>query len=254
REPAPLHGAGRARPMLGPAAAAPGAARVRRRSIAGACARRRDGEEVRRMNQPDSPTLAARRVQMFPVLTEEELARLHRFGKPRRFADGDYVLKTGKVSPGIYAVLSGAIRVTGRDGHGHDMPVTEHGPGNFSGELSQLARRPSFADGVAVGETDTLEIDADQVHALFVAEAALGEKMMRAMILRRVALIESGAGGPALVGAATSPDVARLRSFLSRNGIPHQLLDPAADADARAFIERYAPEPGQLPLAVCPNG
>ena len=48
--------------------------------------------------------------------------------------------------------------------------------------------------------------------------------------------------------------MARLRSFLGRNGIPHQLLDPASDADARVFIERYAPQPEQLPLAVCPNG
>ena len=201
-----------------------------------------------------SPTLEARRAQTFPVLAPEEIARLHRFGRPRRFADGERVLATGRVSPGIYVVLSGAIRVTGRDGHGHDAAVVEHGPGNFSGELSQLSGRPSFVDGVAVGETDTLEISVEQAHALLVAEAALGEKLMRAMILRRVALIESGAGGPVLIGAASSPDVARLRSFLSRNGIPHMLLDPATDADAQAFIARYAPEPAQLPLAVCPNG
>jgi thioredoxin reductase (NADPH) len=206
------------------------------------------------VNAPASPTLEARRAQMFPVLAADEIARLHRFGKPRRFADGAHVLETGKASPGIYVVLTGAIRVTGRDGHGQELPVTEHGPGNFSGELSQLSRRPSFVDGIAVGETDTLEIDAKQLHALLIAEATLGEKMMRAMILRRVALIEAGAGGPVLVGAAQSPDVARLRSFLSRNGIPHQLLDPATDSDAQAFIARYAPEPQQLPLAICPDG
>jgi thioredoxin reductase (NADPH) len=191
---------------------------------------------------------------MFPVLAADEIARLYRFGKPRGFADGAHVLETGRVSPGIYVVLKGAIRVTGRDGHGHELAVTEHGPGNFSGELSQLSRRPSFVDGIALGETDTLEIGAEQLHALLIAEATLGEKMMRAMILRRVALIESGAGGPVLIGAAESPDVARLRSFLSRNGVPHQLLDPATDSDAQAFIARYAPEPEQLPLAVCPDG
>src|SRR2546425_8471114 len=143
---------------------------------------------------------------MFPVLAADEIARLYRFGKPRGFADGAHVLETGRVSPGIYGVLKGAIRVTGRDGHGHELPVTEHGPGNFSGELSQLSRRPSFVDGVAVGETEALEIDAAQLHALLIAEATLGEKMMRAMILRRVALIESGAGGPVLIGAASSPE------------------------------------------------
>ena len=203
---------------------------------------------------PFSATLEARRAQTFPVLTPEEIARLHRFGRPRRFADGEHVLASGSVSPGLYVVLSGAIRVTGRDAHGHDVAVVEHGAGNFAGELSQLSGRPSFVSGVAVGATHTLEISVEQAHALLVAEAALGEKLMRAMILRRVALIESGAGGPVLIGAAASPDVARLRSFLSRNGIPHQLLDPATDSDAQAFIARYAPEPAQLPLAVCPNG
>jgi thioredoxin reductase (NADPH) len=107
---------------------------------------------------------------------------------------------------------------------------------------------------VAVGETQTLEISTENLHALLIAEATLGEKLMRAIILRRMALLESGAVGPVLIGAASSPDIARLRSFLTRNGIPHQLIDPATDSDAQAFIARFAPEPRQLPLAVCPNG
>src|SRR5258708_8467887 len=67
-------------------------------------------------------------------------------------------------------------------------------------------------------------------------------------------LIETGGGGPVLIGAASSPDIARLRSFLTRNGIPHQLLDPATDGEVQAFIARFAPRPEQLPLAVCPTG
>src|SRR5215470_285592 len=206
------------------------------------------------MTAPISPTREARQAQMFPVLAPEEIARMGRFGTPLRFADGERILRTGKVSAGVYIVLSGVVRITGRDAHGNDFPVVEHGPGAFSGELSQLSGRPSLVDGVAVGEVEAIEIPGDHVHALLVADAALGEKLMRAMILRRVALIETGAGGPVLVGSPSSPDVARLRSFLSRNGIPHQLLDPANDADARAFIDRYAPEPAELPLAVCPDG
>jgi thioredoxin reductase (NADPH) len=201
-----------------------------------------------------SPTVDGRRAQAFPTLSADEIARLRRFGTRRRFADGERVFETGKVSRGTYLVLAGKIRVTGRDAHGQDLEVVEHGPGSFSGELSQLSRKPSFVDGIAVGETETLEIDADGLHALLVNEAALGEKMLRAMILRRVALIEAGAGGPVLIGSARSPEVARLRGFLNRNGIPHQLLDPAEDADARALVARYAPEPEQLPLVACPNG
>ena len=206
------------------------------------------------MSAPFAPSWEARRAQMFPVLEPDEIARMGRFGEPRRFADGERVMQTGRPTAGIYLVLAGHIRVTGRDAHGHNFPVVEHAPGMFSGELAQLSGKPSFVDGVAVGNVEVMLIGGEQLHALLIAEAALGEKIMRALILRRVALIEVGAGGPVLVGAAASPDVARLRSFLARNGIPHQLLDPASDPDARAFIERYAPDLEQLPLAVCPNG
>ena len=54
------------------------------------------------MSESNSPTLEARRAQMFPVLAADEIARLHRFGTPRRFPDGAHVVETGKVSPGIY--------------------------------------------------------------------------------------------------------------------------------------------------------
>ena len=46
----------------------------------------------------------------------------------------------------------------------------------------------------------------------------------------------------------------RLQGFLTRNGYPHHLLDPAEDSDARALIERYAPQPTEMPLAVCSDG
>src|SRR5439155_1063190 len=72
--------------------------------------------------------------------------------------------------------------------------------------------------------------------------------------LRRVGLIEMGAGGPVLIGAPSSPDMARLRNFLARNGIPHLVFDPASDPDAHAFIERYAPRPEDMPLVACPDG
>jgi len=65
------------------------------------------------VNAPFSPATEARRAQRFPVLEADEIARMHRFGKLRRFAAGERVLETGKVSPGIYVVLSPAATATG---------------------------------------------------------------------------------------------------------------------------------------------
>ena len=85
-------------------------------------------------------------------------------------------------------------------------------------------------------------IPPERLRGVIIAEAELGEKIMRALILRRVALIENGAGGPVLIGPALSPDMVRLQDFLARNGYPHQVLDPDEDSDAKALVERYAPE------------
>jgi thioredoxin reductase (NADPH) len=203
---------------------------------------------------PRSATLEARRGQMFPTLDSGEIDRMRRFGTTRRFAGGERVYETGKPNPGLLVVLSGTIHVTGRDGHGNHYQIVDHGAGMFSGELGQLSGRRSLVDAIAQGDVEALLIDPEHLRGLLIAEAALGEKIMRALILRRVGLIEAGAGGPVLIGAASSPDVARLRSFLSRNGIPYLLLEPTSDADAQLLIERYTPRPEELPLVVCPDG
>src|SRR5258706_8955409 len=191
---------------------------------------------------------------MSPVLADEEIVRVRRFGAPRHYADGECLFETGKTSPGMFVVLSGVVRITGRDGHGHDLLIAELSAGGFSGEVGQLSGRRALADGVGAGPVGALLVAPELLRALLIAEADLGEEIMRALILRRVGLIEMGAGGPVLIGAPSSPDVARLRSFLTRNGIPHLVFDPASDPDAHGFIERYAPSPDDLPLLAAPDG
>jgi len=201
-----------------------------------------------------SIALQARHGQAFPTLDDHELERVRRFATPRRFDAGTRVYETGKPSAGIYMLLSGTVRITGRDGHGHDVDVTDHQRGSFTGELTALSGRRALVDGVAVTDVDALLLDESQLRSLLIADAALGEKMMRALILRRVALIEAGFGGPMLVGSPSSNGVALLQGFLRRNGIPNLLLDPATDPDAQAFVERYAPSSRDMPLAICPDG
>lgn len=77
---------------------------------------------------------------------------------------------------------------------------------------------------------------------------------MRALILRRVGLLEAGSGGPVIVGRSENRDVLRLAGFLRRNGHPHQELDPEVDPAAKALLERFHVAPDQLPLVVCPGG
>jgi thioredoxin reductase (NADPH) len=192
--------------------------------------------------------------QTFPSLTPEEIARMRRFGETRNYKHGESLFETGKVGPGMFVVLSGHVAITKRDGLGHVTPIIEQGPGQFLAEIGQLSGRVALVDGYAEGEVETLLIAPERLRALLVAEADLGERIMRALILRRVSLIRGGAGGPVLIGPSNSAGVVRLQGFLARNGIPHQLLDPVADTDAAELIVRYSPSQADWPLVVAPDG
>jgi thioredoxin reductase (NADPH) len=195
-----------------------------------------------------------RHEQTFPELTAPEIARMRRFGEVRHYSDGDLLFETGKPGPGMFVILSGHVAITQRDGLGHVTPVIDQGPGQFLAEIGQLSGRIALVDGAAEGDVETLLIPPDQLRALLVAEADLGERIMRALILRRVSLIRGGAGGPVLIGLSGSRDVIRLQGFLTRNGYPHHLLDPVSDKDAADLVARYTPSPQDLPLVVVPDG
>jgi thioredoxin reductase (NADPH) len=154
----------------------------------------------------------------------------------------------------MFVVLSGSVAISQRDGLGHVTPVIEQGPGQFLAEIGQLSGRVALVDGHADGEVETLLIPPDKLRALLVAEADLGERIMRALILRRVSLIQGGVGGPVLIGPPNSTSVAGLQNFLTRNGYPHHLLDPERDPDAAELIERYSPSPSDWPLVVTADG
>jgi thioredoxin reductase (NADPH) len=192
--------------------------------------------------------------QTFPTLTHHEIARMRRFGELRAYKHGEALFETGKVGPGMFVVLSGTVAITQRDGLGHVTPVIDQGVGQFLAEIGQLSGRVALVDGHAEGDVETLLIPSDQLRALLVAEAELGERIMRALILRRVSLIQGGVGGPVLIGPSSLGDTARLQNFLVRNGQPYHVLDPATDTDAADLVARYSPSRADLPLVVCPDG
>jgi thioredoxin reductase (NADPH) len=190
----------------------------------------------------------------FPTLTPAEIERLRRFGTLHHYQDGACLFKTGTPVAGMFILLSGHVAITQRDGLGHVTPVVEQGPGQFLGEIATLSDRPALVDACAEGEVEALLIPPEGVRALLVAEAELGQRLMRAMILRRVSLIQSGVGGPVLIGSPYASGTVRLQSFLTRNGYPHHVLDPAVNPEAEALVASYRPSPQELPLVACPNG
>ncbi len=198
--------------------------------------------------------IETRRYQMFPTLEPEEIKRLRRFGEVRSYGMGEALAKVGEVGHGLTVILAGTVDIIQHDESGRREPIVTHGPGSFMGELAQLGGRPALVDAYAQEPVTAVIIPPERLRALLVAEAELGERIMRALILRRVDLLETGAGGPVIVGRAENGDVIRLEGFLSRNGHPHQRLNPDTDPEAKALVERFRVEAGQLPIVLCPGG
>ena len=203
---------------------------------------------------PDDAPQSQRADQMFPTLDAGHIERIEPLGSKQSWNDGDLLFEAGKTGPGLFVVLSGWVVITAQDGVDDDRLIVEQGPGQFLAEVGQLSGRPAMVDGRARGTVETLLLTPEALRQLLVVDATIGELVMRALILRRVALIESGSGGPILVGPPALPDMVRLEGFLTRNGIPKTVLDPETDEDARALIERFNVSDHDLPLAICPGG
>jgi thioredoxin reductase (NADPH) len=201
------------------------------------------------MAGPKGSLIAARGAQMFFTLAPAEIDRLRRFGERHAWADGEALVRVGEAGHGMTIILEGVVDITSQDELGRRTLIVTYGPGSFMGELAQLSGRAALVDAYARGPVEGLVIPPERLRALLVAEAELGERIMRALILRRVGLIEEEAG-PLIIGRAGDADVLRLANFLRRNGHPHHRLDPDAE-DATVLLERFHVAHDQLPVVVC---
>src|SRR5271154_731511 len=206
------------------------------------------------MSDANPSIIETRRDQIFPQLDATDIERAWRFGEVRRFAVGEKLVAIGEVGVGLAIILSGRVDVYRYDAHGNRQHFYAFEPGSFVGELAQLAGKPSFGDGIASEPVEALVFSPDRLRALLIAEAELGERLMRALILRRTQMLQDGVGGPVIVGRSENPNVLGLESFLARNVTPRMRLDPETDPEAKALIDRFHVDPGQLPIVLCPNG
>jgi thioredoxin reductase (NADPH) len=204
----------------------------------------------------DDPALRSspRFEQAFPALSDAEIEKLRRFGKLCRYTKGEMLYRAGQANPGLFVLLSGSVRILSRDGLGHERLVRTYVKrGEFTSDVSQLSNKPAVVDAHVIEDVEAILLKPDGLRAMMITEADLGEKMMRALILRRVFVIERGHG----VIFVSPPDNSRLvslQNFLRRNAFPATALDWTQDEDAIALLERLTPQPDDFPLVVCPDG
>jgi thioredoxin reductase (NADPH) len=200
--------------------------------------------------RPNLGEFETRRAQMFPVLSSAQLARVALLGVETRFEPGAIVFDQGDADVPFYVLLEGELELV----HPHgklEEPITVLGPGEFTGELSALTGRRTLVRGHAKGPLRALRIERARLKALIQLEPELSEIVMRAFILRRVALISKQQGDAVVIGSRDSAATLRLQGFLVRNGHPHRYIDVDRDPDVQALLDEFHVGIKDIPILIC---
>src|ERR1700741_133585 len=190
--------------------------------------------------------------QTFPVLTAAQIGRVRPLGKIRRVERGEIVFRPNDIGVPFFVLLSGGLEIVQPQLKGERL-VTTHGAGGFPGELSMISGQRCLVLGRVSEAGEFLEINAEGLHALIARDAELSEIIMRAFILRRLALITNHLGNLILMGSRHSAATLRLREFLGRNGHPYTYVDLDTDKMSQELLDRFDVKLEEVPVVICNN-
>src|SRR3954451_8691115 len=197
------------------------------------------------------PLTRARKEQIFPKLTSEQILRIEaREGDMRDVRAGEVLAEQGDSAVSFFVVVSGELEVVRPSGAVETL-VTIHGPGEFTGEVNMLSGRRSIVRIRATKPGKVIQLNHQNVINLLQSDAELGEIIMRAFILRRVELVASGTGDVVLIGSSNSSSTFRIKEFLMRNGHPYSYIDLERDPDVQNLLDRFHIDTKEIPVLIC---
>ncbi len=204
--------------------------------------------------------LEKRREQMFPKLTVAQRARLEPHSTRHETSAGEILLDVGAQPLGIFIVAEGSVEalVPTSDVRSESCDyalLNLLAPGDFSGELSTLRGTAGLVRLRVRDAGSVLQMSLDDLRRVVQNDAELSELFMRAFILRRMGVLQSGHSEVTLLGSSShSGDTLRIREFLTRNARPYVNIDLDRDADARALLDRFHVLPEEIPVLICRGG
>jgi thioredoxin reductase (NADPH) len=203
------------------------------------------------MAAPPIPSALDASTQTFPILTQAQINRLLPHGKVRAVKAGEILFDLGDTNVPFFVVLSGSLEIVQPALKGERLIVTHDTHGHFTGELTMISGRRTLVRGRVKAPGEFLEISAEELRSVIAKDAELSEILMRAFILRRLALINAGYGNLILMGSRHSAQTLRLREFLTRNGQPYTYVDLDTDETSQELLDRFHITVDEIPVVIC---
>src|ERR1039457_7471055 len=119
-----------------------------------------------------------RKVPLFALLDDDEIAVLASQVDLQTFAPRQRIYKAGEVGGRGYIVVSGRVRVTTVDEDQQEVVVDEPAVGEFCGFASMLDQTPHQTSAIAAGETVCIEVDRRDIMVLLERKPHAGMDML----------------------------------------------------------------------------
>jgi thioredoxin reductase (NADPH) len=196
------------------------------------------------------PSALDSNTQMFPDLSPAQTERVRAISKLRKVEGGEILFRPGDTAVPFFVLLSASMEIVQPDIKG-DRLITTHKPGSFTGELSMISGQRCLVLGRITAAGEVLELSAEGLRSLIARDAELSEIIMRAFILRRLALITNQLGNVVLMGSRHSAATLHLREFLGRNGYPYTYVDLDTDQMSQELLDRFSVGIEEVPVVIC---
>lgn len=184
----------------------------------------------------------------FPRLDEKQLAELEEFAQRKTYGNGEYLLRAGDTEFKFHVIEKGRVEIIDRSsGTGHTVLI--HEPGEFTGDLANLAGRASNVDAVALGDVEVYEISRANFQQIISERPNLSDLILQTFISRSGALAgREGFIGLRVIGSQYSRDTFRIRDFLSKNSVLFTWINVETDAQVGELLEQFQIRPEETPV------
>ncbi|HEY6393975.1 MAG TPA: FAD-dependent oxidoreductase, partial [Candidatus Binataceae bacterium] len=199
---------------------------------------------------PLVPSALDPNTQTFPVLKPAQIERIRPWGHSRKVERGEILFEPGDIAVPFFVLLSGRMEIVQPDLNG-ERAIASHVAGEFTGEMTMISGQRCLVRGRVTEAGEFVELTGDALRGLVAKDAELSEVLLRAFILRRLALIQSGYGSVVLLGSRHSARTLQLREFLSRNGYPHSYVDLDTDQTSQELLDRFEVKASEVPVVIC---
>lgn len=184
----------------------------------------------------------------FPRFDENQLTILEEFAQRKTYRNGEYLLRAGDTEFKFHIIKTGRVEIVDRSS-GKGETVLIHEPGEFTGDLANLAGRASNVDAVALGDVDVYEISRSNFQQIISERPNLSDLILQTFISRSGALVgREGFTGLRVIGSQFSRDTFRIRDFLSKNSVLYTWVNVETDTQVGELLEQFGIRPEETPV------